>query len=310
MEGATAATQHYFIHTRAAGVSVTVVDGELSEHHREKFRGGTPIAELNLQIRSRSRVQQLRSFHTLSPLHTLNPPQPPRNLTDIPLRHLIDTLPCHALPLKTSRPLPLQPTRDNAIKPPQIRAHIQPYPMARDIPPHVHTNRGNLIVGTCPHPRMLRRHSLDTIICTRSNERLLQQTDVVAGGEFVRAQVDDGVCDELARAVERRLAAAHGFDEGGAAICAEIGLLVWRDGANFPAATGVDGCELGGYDVWGRCGRVRGRLRGEEARDEGFLETSGGRVGRYAGEVDVPEDLRHCVLSCGGEMGSWGDLRR
>lgn len=253
--------------------------------------------KLNLQFKSRSRFQQLR---TLSPLHTLNPPQPPRNLIHIPLRHLVDTLPRHALSFKTSRPLPLQPTRNNAIKPPQIRAHIQPYPMARDIPPHVHTDRCNLIVRTCPHTRMLRRHGLDTIVRTRSNQRLLQQTDVVAGGKFVRAQVDDGVCDELAGAVERRLAAAHGFDEGGVAICAEVGLLVWRDGADFSAAAGVDRGELGGYNVWGWCGRIGGRLGGEEARDEGFLEAGGGRVGRYAGEVDVPEDLRHCVLSCGG----------
>lgn len=158
---------------------------------------------------------------------------------------------------------------------------------------------------------MLRRHRLNTIMRTRSNERLLQQTDVVAGGKFVRAQVDDGVCDELARAVERRLAAAHGLDEGGAAICAKIGLLVWRDGADFSAAAGVDGCELGGYDVWGRCGRVRGWLGGEEARDEGFLEAGGGRVGRYAGEVDVSEELRHCVLLCGGSRVEMvGSLRR
>jgi hypothetical protein len=262
MEGATAAIKPCLVQTGAVGVSFTVVDGEPREHHREKVRAGTPIVKHNLQFKSRSRLQQLRNF---SPLHTLDPPQPPCNLTHVPLRHLINTLPCHALPLKTSRPLPLQPTRNNTIKPPQIRAHIQPYPMARDIPPHVHTNRRNLIVRTRPHTRMLRRHRLDTIVRTRSNQRLLQQTDVVARGKFVRAQVDDGVCDELARAVERRLAAAHGFDEGGAAICAKIGLLVWRDGADFSAAAGVDRGELGGYDVWGRCGRVRGRLGGEEA---------------------------------------------
>lgn len=85
------------------------------------------------------------------------------------------------------------------------------------------------------------------------------------------AQVDDWVCDELAGAVEGRLAAAHGLDEFRAAVCAQVCLLVKRDGADLTAAAGVDGCELRGDDVWGRSGRVGGRLGGEEARDEGFL---------------------------------------
>lgn len=118
---------------------------------------------------------------------------------------------------------------------------------------------------------MLRCHRLDAIRRTRSDERFLQQTDVVARREFVRAQVDDGVCDELAGSMECCLAAAHGLDEVGAAVCAEVRLLLWRDGADFAPAAGVDGRELGGYDVWGGCGRVGGGLGGEEARDEGFL---------------------------------------
>lgn len=112
---------------------------------------------------------------------------------------------------------------------------------------------------------MFCRHSLDPVLGTRRDETLLKQADIVARRQLVRAQVDDGVCDELAWAVEGRLAAAHGFDKLGAAICAEVGLLVCRDGANFSAAAGIDGCELGCYDVWGRCGRVVGRFRGEEA---------------------------------------------
>lgn len=140
---------------------------------------------------------------------------------------------------------------------------------------------------------MFCRGGLDAILCTRGDQALLEQTDVVAGREFVPSQVEDGVCDELARPVEGCLPAAHGFDEGGAARGAEVGLLRGRHGAEFAAPAGVDGCELGGYDVWGRGGRVGGRFGGEEARDEGFLEVGGGGVGDYAGEVDVTEGLRH-----------------
>jgi hypothetical protein len=103
----------------------------------------------------------------------------------------------------------------------------------------------------------------------------------------MRAQVDDGICDELAGAVEGGLAAAHGFDEVCAAIVAQESLLFGRDGAYFSAAAGVDGLELGGYDMGRRCGSVGGRFRGEEAGDEGFLEARCGCVGDGALEMDV-----------------------
>lgn len=107
------------------------------------------------------------------------------------------------------------------------------------------------------------------------------------------AQVDDGVCDKLTWAMEGRLAAAHGFNKLGAAICTQVVLLRWRDCADFPAAAGVNGRELGGYDVWGWCGRVRGRFRGQETRDKGFLQAGGCSVGDYAREMDVPEGVCH-----------------
>lgn len=87
----------------------------------------------------------------------------------------------------------------------------------------------------------------------------------------MRSKVEDRVGDELARAVEGCLPAAHGFDELGAAVGAEEVLLFLRDGADFAAPAGVDGRELGGYDVWGWCRGVGWRLGGEEARDEDFL---------------------------------------
>ena len=134
---------------------------------------------------------------------------------------------------------------------------------------------------------MLRSHSLDTVICTCCYQALLQETYVIPWREFVRAQVDDGVCDELAGAVEGGLATAHGFYEGCAAVVTQEGLLFERDGAYFSATAGVDGLEFGGYDMGRRCGSVGGRFGGEEAGDEGFLEARCGCIWDGAWEVDV-----------------------
>ncbi len=72
----------------------------------------------------------------------------------------------------------------------------------------MHSNRSNLIVRARPNTRMLCRKRLDPVLRTRSYQALLKKADVIARCEFVRAQVDDGVCDELAGAVECRLPAA------------------------------------------------------------------------------------------------------
>lgn len=68
---------------------------------------------------------------------------------------------------------------------------------------------------------------------------------VAARAETVAFQVENGVCDELARAVEGRLAAAQGFVEFGAG-CGEVGFLRGGDGAYFATTAGVDRVELGG----------------------------------------------------------------
>ena len=83
--------------------------------------------------------------------------------------------------------------------------------------------------------------------------------------------------------MEGGLATAEGFSEGGAAISAEIGLLVWGDGADFSSAACVDGCEFGGDDVWWWWwGRIEWRFRGEEAGYEIFLKTGCCCVGNEA----------------------------
>jgi len=60
-------------------------------------------------------------------------------------------------------------------------------------------------------------------------------------------EVDDGICDQLARAVEGCLAAAQGFLEFCAGGC-EVCFLRRSDGTDFAPAAGVDWVELCGYD--------------------------------------------------------------
>lgn len=66
-------------------------------------------------------------------------------------------------------------------------------------------------------------------------------------------QVDDGICDELTRAMERGLATAEGFDK----VCStkrslfgQVVSLGRRDGANVATAAGVDWVEVGSDDGW------------------------------------------------------------
>lgn len=118
--------------------------------------------------------------------------------------------------------------------------------------------------------------------------------DVASGAEFVAFEIEDGVGDELAWAVESCLAAAEGFVE----FCStpwcclgEIALLLGAECADFTPAAGVDGVELGGDYCWclgwGGCGIS---FVGEELRDEVLLEFRGMCVGGDAGEVEMPEE--------------------
>lgn len=110
----------------------------------------------------------------------------------------------------------------------------------------------------------------------------------------MRSQINDGVCNELARAVEGSLATAQGFDKLCGSIVVQVGLLLGRDCADFAASAGVDWIELAGYYVWGRGGKGGGWFGGEEAGDEGFLEEGGGAVGYGIAKVEVEEGT-HCV---------------
>ena len=75
--------------------------------------------------------------------------------------------------------------------------------------------------------------------------------------------------------MESGLAAAQGFVEFGAG-AGEVVFLRGGDGADFAAAAGVDGVELGGddggRDWWDGCGSS---FVGEQAGDEGCLEGAG-----------------------------------
>ena len=115
----------------------------------------------------------------------------------------------------------------------------------------MHSYGRDLVVLGRPHARVLRRHGLDAVVPARRYERLLQQADIGAGRESVGAEVENGVCDQLAGPVEGRLSAAEGLDEVGRVVVPQVVLLVPGHGAYFPPAAGVHGVELGGDDVWG-----------------------------------------------------------
>lgn len=112
---------------------------------------------------------------------------------------------------------------------------------------------------------------------------------------MVSLQVDDGICDELTRTMERGLPTAEGFNE----VCStkrsllrQVLPLGRRNGANLATPARVDGVELGGDDGWRRwCGqRVRRCFVGEEGGDEAVLQGGGVRVGCAGGEVDMSEN--------------------
>ena len=85
-------------------------------------------------------------------------------------------------------------------------------------------------------------------------------------------EIDDGVRDELSRAVERSLAASQRLVEFGASICTEVCLLLRVYGAYFAPAAGVDGEEFGCYNRGSGDGNVRVGFAGEEAANEDILE--------------------------------------
>ena len=152
---------------------------------------------------------------------------------------------------------------------------------------------------------MLRSRSLDTEPRTCTYQALLKQTDVVAGRELMRAQVDDGIGDNLARAVECRLPASHSFDKVGAAITAQVCLLLRGNSADFSSPAGIDGLKFCGDDMWWWARSVEGRFRGEEAGDERFLQAGGDCVGDGAREVDVKELLPHRACHCCHALHVW-----
>lgn len=122
---------------------------------------------------------------------------------------------------------------------------------------------------------MLRPAGLDAVARASPHDGAFEQVHVALRAEGMPLQIDYRVCDELARAVEGRLAAAQGFLEFGAGGC-EVLFLCRCDGADFAAAAGVDWVELRGddcgWDRWDGCWRG---FVGEEVGGEGALEGAG-----------------------------------
>ena len=63
-------------------------------------------------------------------------------------------------------------------------------------------------------------------------------------------QIEDGIRDELARAMERRLPAAQSGVEVRGARATQVSDLRRGDGGELTSAAGVDGLELGCDDCW------------------------------------------------------------
>ena len=99
---------------------------------------------------------------------------------------------------------------------------------------------------------------------------------IAARRQAVPPQVDDRVCYELARPVERRLAAARRRGVRGASVCPQICLL--RGGDGFATAGRVHWVELRSEDGGWRGCEGGLRFEGELATHERCLEGGGAAV--------------------------------
>ncbi|KAB8356423.1 hypothetical protein FH972_024006 [Carpinus fangiana] len=128
--------------------------------------------------------------------------------------------------------------------------------MRRGPAPHVHADGADLVATARPHARVGGALADDAEAGEGGNDGALEQTHVVARAEGVALEVEHGVGDELAGAMEGGLAAAQGGDGVGALGAAggegdggaQVGLLGGGEAGGFAAAGGVDGGELGGVE--------------------------------------------------------------
>jgi len=152
-------------------------------------------------------------------------------------------------------------------------------------PPQVHADRRNLPLGGGPHADILRADGGHAVARTGPHSGALERMHVAARRQAVAPQVYDRVRDQLARPVERGLAAAGRRRVLRSSRCPQVGLL--RGGDGLAPAGRVHRVELRGDDGGGR-GRERALRFGREVpADERGLEGRGARVGREAGERDV-----------------------
>lgn len=94
---------------------------------------------------------------------------------------------------------------------------VQSDPVAGYTPSHLDTHSADLaLAASDPHTRVLCRGGVgDAEAGAGRHDGVFEKTDVVPWGDAVPAEVDDGVSDELAGAVEGEVATACGGVEFG-----------------------------------------------------------------------------------------------
>lgn len=152
--------------------------------------------------------------------------------------------------LKTGGSLALKAASNDSAEPFEISVDVEADTVAGDISAQVDTQGGYLVIWSGPNSRIFGGHGIDTVTSASFDESLFQKTDVVPWRQVVCLQIDDGICNKLARAVESGLATAKGFVEFSIAMFLQIGLLFCRHSADFTSTTRVDGGELGSDDGW------------------------------------------------------------
>lgn len=170
--------------------------------------------------------------------------------------------------------LAFEPTSYNPPEPAELGRYVESDPVARDVTSQMYPQSAYLVVLAHPHSRILGPHAFHSVVTHGGYDGLLQHVDVASRPDAVALKVDNGICDQLTRTVERGLTTSQGFVE----LCfppwcllGQICLLLRCHGADFATATGVHRLKLGS-DYRGlrgrRCGSVaRGRLMGKELLD-------------------------------------------
>src|SRR5256886_2607803 len=111
---------------------------------------------------------------------------------------------------------PRNPARHDALEVGEIRRDIQREPVPRDPLLHVHADAGDLAASPAGPDAGVAGPTLgrDVELGERVDQGLLERAQVPVQVAAIAAQVQDGIADELPRAVERDVAAALHLDDG------------------------------------------------------------------------------------------------